>query len=67
MLGEFYNLRMQNVNKEMLKHGMVVMYKFSLKEPACKDYIKIEETAKLYERNVWSDPKFVTPLEYRIG
>ncbi len=65
MLGEFYNLRNENVNKKMLEHGLVVLYKFSLKDPACNDYHEIEKQAKLAKKNVWSDPSFISPLDFR--
>ena len=51
-----------NVNKEMLKLGLVVWYPF---QKGCDEYKKIEAEAKSKKLGVWSDKEFELLWNYR--
>ncbi len=62
VLTEVVNHNNVNINKEMMKQGLVVLYPY---QKGCNDYKLIEKTAKDAKKGVWNDQKFEMPWDYR--
>jgi endonuclease YncB( thermonuclease family) len=61
-LGIVINARGQNVNVELIKNGLAVYYS---QQSGCTDFRSYENDAKKRKKNVWSDPNFCMPWDFR--
>jgi endonuclease YncB( thermonuclease family) len=68
MLAEVINENNVNVNLEIIRDGFAVAY-YLKKNTDCahnyRNYLAYEEIARASRINIWSDPTFIPPWEYR--
>ena len=61
-VAEVINVNSSNINMEMMRVGLVILYPF---QKGCGHYKPVENKAKELKLGVWSDPKFELPWDYR--
>jgi micrococcal nuclease len=61
-MGLVYNSKNANLNEVQVSSGFAVAYR---KEAGCDWALALESQAKAKRLNIWSDPKFVLPDEWK--
>ncbi len=61
-MGLVYNSNNVNLNEVQVTSGFAVAYR---REAGCESYVTLESQAKAKRLNIWSDPKFILPDEWK--
>ncbi|CAF1073024.1 unnamed protein product [Brachionus calyciflorus] len=61
-LAEVYTISGVNINEKLVREGYCVYY---YKQSGCGAYKPIQDAAKVEKLNVWSDPNFIMPWDFR--
>jgi len=57
----------RNLSEELVRKGLAWVYSQYCKKPECRDWVTIEETARVNRTGLWADSEAVAPWTYRKG